>query len=193
MSDDKFEVAFSGEIADGADLEQVKVKVGQMFKADAAKIAHLFSGKRVVIKKDIDQQTAAKYQSALNKAGALCEVKNLSAVETAPVVEVALSNVTEPVATESGNIKTTAPEIPIDTPEAPDTDPLHITASDIDDLPMSVAPVGSDMQDEVKSVAEPELDLTGLDMAPAGSDISDKEKEVTPPQLDTEGLKIVDE
>ena len=64
MSDDKFEVAFSGEIADGADIEQVKVKVGQMFKADAAKIEHLFSGKRVVIKKKI---LISKLQLSINQ------------------------------------------------------------------------------------------------------------------------------
>jgi len=194
MSDDKFEVAFSGEIADGADLEQVKAKVGQMFKADAAKIAHLFSGKRVVIKKDIDQQTAAKYQAALNKAGALCEVKNLSASIAAPVAEtqVSAASATEQVTTDSGNIKTTAPDIPVDAPDAPNTDPLHITSADIEDLSMSIAPVGSDMQDEVKEVAEPEVDISGLDMAPVGSDVSDKKEEVPPPQLDTEGLKIID-
>jgi len=43
MSDENFEVAFSGKIAEDADLEQVKARVGQMFKADEAKLAHLFS------------------------------------------------------------------------------------------------------------------------------------------------------
>ena len=60
MSDELFEVAFSGQIKEGADLEQVKAKVGTMFKADATKLGHLFSGKRMVIKKNIDQATANK-------------------------------------------------------------------------------------------------------------------------------------
>ena len=58
MSDQLFEVAFCGQISDGANLDEVKARVGKMFKADDAKLAQLFSGKRIVIKKNIDQATA---------------------------------------------------------------------------------------------------------------------------------------
>ena len=61
MSDELFEVAFSGQINDGADLDEVKARVAKMFNADEAKLAQLFSGKRIIIKKNIDLQTAAKY------------------------------------------------------------------------------------------------------------------------------------
>ena len=194
MSDGKFEVAFSGEIAENADLEQVKAKVGQMFKADEAKLAHLFSGKRVVIKKDIDQQTANKYRDALNKAGALCEVKRLSTVVAAPVVEEQAEESSAMISatTESGNVKVTVPDISVDIPEAPNTDPLHISAGDIEDLSLTVAPVGSDMQIEIKEAVKPVLDISGLDLAPAGSDIGDKKEENAPPPPDTTGLKFVD-
>ena len=74
MSDQLFEVAFSGQISDGAETSEVKAKVAKMFNADDAKLAQLFSGRRVVIKKNIDQATAAKYQTALNRAGAECEI-----------------------------------------------------------------------------------------------------------------------
>lgn len=190
MSDDTYEVAFQGEIADGADLEQVKAAVGQMFKADAAKLAHLFSGKRVVIKKGIDHATAMKYQAALNKAGALCEVKNLSAlvVEQAP----APSPPSQTEVSATGNLKATAPEIDAEIPPAPETDPLHITANDIDDIAASIAPVGTDMQMSYQAVDEPQVDISGLDMAPVGSDMSDKKEEEVPPLPDTEGLKIID-
>lgn len=69
MSDELFEIAISGEILDGENPEDVKARIGKMFNADEAKIAQLFSGNRVVIKKNVDQQTAAKYKNALNKAG----------------------------------------------------------------------------------------------------------------------------
>ena len=74
MSDELFEVAFSGQIRDGADLEQVKAKVGKMFKADDAKIATMFSGKRLLIKRNLDREAATKYRAAFKKAGAKCEV-----------------------------------------------------------------------------------------------------------------------
>ena len=64
MSDQLFEVAFSGKISEGADLDDVKTKVGKMFSADEAKLAQLFSGKRIVIKKNVDQATATKYKTA---------------------------------------------------------------------------------------------------------------------------------
>ena len=76
MSDQLFEVAFSGQISEGANLEEVKVRVGKMFNADDAKLVQLFSGKRIVIKKNIDQATAAKYKTALNRAGAECEISS---------------------------------------------------------------------------------------------------------------------
>ena len=73
MSDQLFEVAFSGQISAGADADDVKARLGKMFNADEAKLAQLFSGKRVVIKKNIDQATADKYKTALNRAGAECD------------------------------------------------------------------------------------------------------------------------
>ena len=190
MSEELYEVAFSGAILEGADIEQVKAKVGAMFKADAAKLAHLFSGKRVVIKKNIDQATANKYKTALTNAGAVCEIKSLteSAAVSAPV--------TPASAPEKPEVKPepkAAPKvISGDAPAAPQTDPLGISANDISDLSAGIAPVGSDMQDEIKEVDAPDLDLSGLDMAAAGSDLGEIKKDDPPPPPDTSGMEIVD-
>lgn len=197
MSDELFEVAFSGQINEGADLEQVKAKVGAMFKADATKLAHLFSGKRMVIKKNIDQATANKYKSALNNAGAVCEVKSLSeepvkqAVEAKPAQASPTPEPTKPEAKKPEQRPATVTASG-DVPAAPKTDPLGIGAGDIAELTAALAPVGSDMQDETREVAEPSLDLTGLDMAPAGSDLGQVKKDDAPPPPDTNGLSLVD-
>jgi len=190
MSDELFEVAFSGQIKDGAELEQVKAKVGAMFKADAAKLAHLFSGKRMVIKKNIDQATANKYKAALNNAGAVCEIKSLN---EAPVVKPAedVVKAVEPAPASAAVPREAAP-ITGDVPGAPRTDPLGITADDISDLSAGIAPVGSDMQDEIKEVTEPELDISGMDMAPAGSDLGQLKKEKDPPPPNTDGLSLLE-
>ena len=45
----QFEIAFSGEILPGAQLEQVKAAIARLFQADDALLARLFSGQRVVI------------------------------------------------------------------------------------------------------------------------------------------------
>ena len=87
MSDQLFEVAFSGQISEGADLQEVRARVGKMFNADETKLGQLFSGKRIVIKKNIDQATANKYQTALNRAGAECEIVPMGG--TAPAAQAA--------------------------------------------------------------------------------------------------------
>jgi hypothetical protein len=192
MSDELFEVAFSGKISEGADLDEVKARVGKMFKADDAKIAQMFSGKRMVIKRNLDKAAAAKYGYAFKKAGAVCELKQMSGSAAAPAKKAAPSPATEkpaaPVATLQVDFTTTQnfeePAPP------PNTDPLGISGDQIEDLPASVAPVGSAMQDETKEVPEPDIDIAGIDVAPVGSTIDTAKKEADPPPPDITGLAI---
>ncbi|MDH5484365.1 MAG: hypothetical protein OEY43_03935 [Gammaproteobacteria bacterium] len=182
MGEDTFEVAFSGEMLDGTDPEQVKANVARIFKADAAKLEHLFSGKRVVIKKNISEEMATKYQLALKNAGAICEVKDLA-------VDVAVeSQVTEPLV---------ARPVPAvvhegDIPPAPNTVPLHITADEIAELATSLAPVGSAMQENIHEAPPAQIDTNGMDMAPVGSDLGVHKEEKLPPPPDTSGITLVD-
>lgn len=197
MSDELFEVAFSGQINDGADLNEVKAKVGKMFNADAAKLAQLFSGKRIIIKKNIDQQTASKYRTALERAGAKCEVISPAASEGSPVSDPRPTPIPAPtVATVAPPPAAPAtPKAPIDygdvTPP-PQTDPLGITGDQIADLPATIAPVGSELQNDIKEVAAPAIDTSGLEVAPAGSDIGSGKKDPNPPPPDTTGLSMAD-
>jgi len=197
MSDELFEVAFSGEIDDTVDLNEVKAKFAKMFNADENKLAHLFSGRRIVIKKNIDAATAAKYQTALERVGAICELKSLSAsneiapdADLKPKVVSAPPSPTPPVApmqttyTAAGDYGDVSPP--------PELEPLGITADQIDDLSATVAPVGSELQDEIKEAAEPVIDISDLDMAPAGSTIDPGKKEPDPPPPDTSGITLAD-
>jgi hypothetical protein len=198
MSEELYEVVFYGEIVEGAELDQVKAKVAAMFKADAAKLAQLFSGKRVVIKKNIDQATANKYQSALQNAGAQCEVKSLAEAAVASPAEGAAAPAAAPAATPAPvPAQTAAPaassnRADSNAPAAPKTDPLGITASDISDLGASILPPGSDMQDGSSSAAAPEVDLSGLDLAPPGSDLGELKKDESVEIPDISNLSIVD-
>ena len=73
----QFEIAFSGQIAPGAELSQVKAAIARLFKADDALLARLFSGQRVIIKQSVDSAAAKKYQTAFQHAGAVLEVRDL--------------------------------------------------------------------------------------------------------------------
>lgn len=179
MSDNNFEVAFSGQIVAGADLALVKVKVAALFKTDVAKIEHMFSGARVVIKKGLDNATAVKYQAAMKSAGAICDVRDASMAET-PAAPQAVA-------------KPAAAKRPTNTnaPAAPQTVPLHVSAADIAELKVEIAPVGSDMNQKKKDVTTAIPDISGLTMAPAGSELSTQKKAAPPPPPDTSDLSIV--
>ena len=202
MSDELFEVAFSGEILGDENPEDVKARVGKMFNADEAKIAQLFSGNRIVIKKNVDQQTAAKYKNALSKAGADCEIRSLTPTANSAPAEAAVPPVETPAAPESAapESATTAPAPtppgePVDYGDVappPKTDPLGITGDQIEDLSVSIAPVGSALQDEIIEPESPQIDITGFDIAPVGSDIGSGKKEPDPPPPDTTGLSMED-
>jgi hypothetical protein len=185
MSDQLFEIAFSGRISDGANPAEVRANIGKMFNADEGKLAQLFSGKRIVIKKNLDQATAVKYKSAFNRAGAECEVRPMGG---APAAQPKASPKAAPV-------KAAAPAAaePVDYGDVappPQTDPLGITGDQIEDLQASVAPVGSAMQDSYDEPQEPEFDLTGFDIAPVGTTIGGGKKQPDPPPPDTTGLAL---
>jgi len=79
-----YEVAFSGQIHDDADLGEVKARLAKMFKADEVTIARLFSGKRIVIKRNLTAEAADKYSIAFTRAGAICELAIMPEGSTPP-------------------------------------------------------------------------------------------------------------
>ncbi len=193
MSDQLFEVALSGQISEGASADDVKVKLGKMFNADEAKLAQLFSGRRVVIKKNIDQATAGKYKTALNHAGAECEVSVMGggAVPAQPAAAPA-----EKAAAAAPAVAATASQYETkydgEVEPPPQVDPLGITGDDIEDLAATIAPVGSELQDDYQDTEEPDIDVTGLEVAPVGSDLDTAEKKPDPPPPDTTGITMAD-
>ena len=74
MNEPLYEVAFSGQIQEGAELDAVKASIARMFKADEATMAKLFSGRRVVVRKNLSAEAADKYSMAFTRAGAICEL-----------------------------------------------------------------------------------------------------------------------
>ncbi len=74
MSAPEFDIIFRGDIVFGHQLAEVKAKLQQLFKADAAKVDALFTGRPVPLKRNLDEATANKYRDALIKAGAMVEI-----------------------------------------------------------------------------------------------------------------------
>ncbi len=80
-----YNLVFQGKIIDGASLNKVKLNIAQLFKINTAKTDTLFSGKAIIIKKNLNTESAKKYLTILKKAGAIVKaVKIEVATSTAP-------------------------------------------------------------------------------------------------------------
>lgn len=75
MTSVTYAIVYKGEILEGFQTFAVKAHLSKLLKADADKMATLFSGKQVVLKRTSDKKEAAKYGNALRKIGADVKVK----------------------------------------------------------------------------------------------------------------------
>jgi len=75
MAFDRFDVYFSGKLLPGRAEGVVREAVARLFKADAAQLDMLFSGKPVRIKRGVDAETAGRYRASLRAVGALVDVR----------------------------------------------------------------------------------------------------------------------
>jgi len=164
----RYEIAFAGQLVSGAQLDAVKANLAKLFQADAARIALLFSGRRMVIKNNLDEAGAEKYRSILLRAGALVEVRDMA--EDIEEIELA-----PPPAGE-------APEpLPVFTPPVPAGQRLKVLPRDeymaafaeVDAPDFGIAPLGDDLQDEKPATQVPPLDLSQFSLAPTGSDMGE--------------------
>lgn len=72
-----YQVLFSGELVEGAQHSAVQANLARELGIDAQKSKALFSGRTVVLKSQLDEDTALQWQARLNDLGALCRIKNL--------------------------------------------------------------------------------------------------------------------
>jgi len=89
MTPAEFDVIFRGDIVIGHQLQDVKTRLQQLFKTDAARIDALFTGRPVPLKRGLDESTANKYRAALMKAGAQVEVCAAGSVKSGSATETA--------------------------------------------------------------------------------------------------------
>jgi len=82
---EKFDLVFRGILAKGVDATVAKHNLGQLFKIDAKKVETLFSGKPIVLKRNLSLDAAHKYRVAIKKAGALVDVEAQEASKERPV------------------------------------------------------------------------------------------------------------
>lgn len=197
-----YEIVFSGQLVPGAQAERVQANLAKLFQADAQRIALLFSGRRLVLKNNLDQAGAEKYRSTLERAGAFVEVVAMpveAAVEAESAAEMEVEEVElAPPPDEPTWMRKSSSSNP-DARPAPETvhkkkvEPRDVYMAafvDVDAPDFSIADLSSDVQDPKASPAAPRLDLSGLSLAPAGSDIESLKRPAAGPVPDTSHLSL---
>jgi hypothetical protein len=71
MAESRFDIQFAGELVQGADPLLVRERLRDLFKLSPDALERLFSSQAVIIKRDLDAVTAARYRDAFRDAGAI--------------------------------------------------------------------------------------------------------------------------
>ena len=70
----RYKLIFKGQIIEGNKIEDVKTRIADYFKISEEKIEHLFSGRPILIRKNVDFITGRRIQNIFQKAGAICRM-----------------------------------------------------------------------------------------------------------------------
>ena len=144
-----YEIVFRGESLPAASPDQVRSNLARLFQADTQRLELLFSGRRLVLKSNLDAAAAEKYRATIERAGALVTV-----------VEMAVED-----------IEMTAPAPVPGRAQVTPRDAYMAAFSEVDAPDFGIAEVGSDMQDPKPETVVRVLDLSAFSVAPVGVDM----------------------
>lgn len=195
MAEGEFQVIFRGELVGDRPEETVKQQLAALFRMPESKVEALFSGKPVVVKRNLDEATARKFEAAFRKAGAVCELRGPGSDVSGAAAEgtrepaqagpASASAATEP----SAAAGTTAPASATAAAGDPNNTVLDLRVPEtlegleIDSSDAPLAPP------EDKAI--PEIDTSELNLAEPGGNLAEPKKQ-PPPDIDTSGLEIED-
>ncbi|RKT47304.1 phosphate-starvation-inducible PsiE family protein [Thiocapsa rosea] len=74
MDRNRFDIQFSGDLVPGTDVLAARQRIQHTFNLSDAAVGHLFGGTPVTVRRGVDSETAARYQSAFREAGALIRI-----------------------------------------------------------------------------------------------------------------------
>jgi len=197
MNEQQFDIIFRGDIVFGHQLAEVKLRLQQLFKADAAKVDALFTGKPVPLKRNLDQASAQKYKEVLHKAGALVDVVAVS--DNSAIAVTAATNSMPNTAADSKPM-TLAQRLQAqqladeqqakEQQQAKEKEAARVAAEQSVVTPSSnswsLAPTGSNLLQpgEIKSEQVIEVDTSFISLRPEGGNLLDK-SEMKPQEAST--------
>ncbi|WP_422461380.1 DUF805 domain-containing protein [Endozoicomonas sp. ALB115] len=84
MDDSFYKLVFEGEILPGFKERKVRKNLKELLNVDKAELKHLFSGKPVIIRKNLTASEIRPYERAMIKAGAHCRILSMTSNEELP-------------------------------------------------------------------------------------------------------------
>ncbi len=85
--DEVYRLIFRGEVLQGQHASVVKKRLARSLKLDETQTEKLFAGRPVVLKREADRRTAAKFQALFKEAGARLRVMSVKSAATTKVSE----------------------------------------------------------------------------------------------------------
>jgi hypothetical protein len=192
MADATFQVVFEGRLAEGADRAQVKANVARLFKIDVAKVEPLFSGRRAVVKRRLDEATANRYRDAFEQAGAIVKLVPEGAEEPAAAPPDPRRDGAAPAATPRGQRADAAREGPTRAQiAAAGRVPPPAAARGVPSAPagMSMAEAGATLVEGPAPVETPDIDTSHLTLAEPGADLAEQGP-VAPREFDLSDFEL---
>ena len=139
MTEDRYDLSFDGTLSPEADPDEVRRRLMAIFKLSESGAQRLFTGRAMIVKRNVDAATAAQFQQVFATAGA---VLRLSRVESA-----------------DGRDQPGADQPSGDDVRAP------VSGRAIDTSGLSLAPPGGRLEEPPEYVI-PVLDLSHLSLVP---------------------------
>lgn len=169
MSEDLFNIVFKGELVRTFELPAVKKNLGQLFKIDGAKLDALFSGRPVILKRNLNFDAANKYRVAIKKAGARIDVVPVEDHDASAKPPVQPTTV-PPKAMGKAVFGERSASAPPSAPERTPPGSAHATAAPDDEFGFAMAPVGADVltREERKPEVVANIDTSGLSVKQGG-------------------------
>ncbi|AUB80169.1 hypothetical protein [Candidatus Thiodictyon syntrophicum] len=82
MSDQRFDLTYKGLVAPGADPETTRQRLTGVFKLSDKGAERLFTGRPVVVQRDVDAATAARFKKIFAHAGAVLTITPVAGLGT---------------------------------------------------------------------------------------------------------------
>lgn len=165
---DNVNVIFRGDIAPGFTLAETRQGLKDFFSLDDARVAQLFSGRPVTIKKNVTRDKAEQFQTLLAGMGAVAEIvvvaKTVAVADDAAGTAAPVSAAPPDVGSPEATITIAPPGADVLKPEERSTSPHREIPTDH----LSVDSPGADVlkPHERKKAVEVHIDLSGLRVEP---------------------------